>query len=84
MATTRELLENHWESNTLLQIPWESTFSRGKKTCPSGINEKALKKSRRNTSIPILRPNTLVTFVAPVEPLPMLCKFSFAKNFVII
>ena len=48
------------------------------------INEKALKKSKRNTSIPILRPNTLVTFVAPVEPLPMLCKSAFAKNFVII
>ena len=48
------------------------------------IKEKALEKSKRNTIIPILRPNILVTFVAPVEPLPMLCKFSFAKNFVII
>ena len=48
------------------------------------INEKALEKSKRNTSIPILRPNILVTFVAPVEPLPMLCKFFSEKNFVII
>ena len=34
--------------------------------------------------MPILRPNTLVTFVAPVEPLPTLCKFSLEKKFVII
>ena len=46
--------------------------------------KKALEKSKRNTIIPILRPNILVTFVAPVEPLPMLCKFFFEKNFVII
>lgn len=43
-----------------------------------------LLKSKKNTNIPTFNPNTLVTFVAPVDPLPILCKFLLEMSLVIM